>query len=667
MRKLALPDEVLLSVQKPARYLGNEANAVYKDRAQVDIRFAMCFPEVYEVGMSHLGIQILYDMFNRREDTWCERVYSPWLDLDKILRERKIPLFALESQDPVRDFDFLGITLQFELCYTNVLQVLDLSGIPLRAADRGLDLPVRGAAGSHAERNAAGGEDMPLRGTAGGESYPIVIGGGPCAYNPEPIAEFFDMFYIGEGEAVYDRLMELYKSMKRTGATRREFLVEAARRVPGIYVPSLYEVTYKEDGTIASFEPSVPGVPARVMKQTVKDLDTAPYPLRQLVPFIQITQDRAVVEIQRGCIRGCRFCQAGMIYRPNRERSLPVLKGYTDALVQNTGQDNFTLSSLSSSDYSCIKELVEYFVDTYGPRGTSLQLPSLRVDSLSLDVMAKLHDAKRGNLTFAPEAGSQRLRDVINKGLTEEEILDGAREAFRGGWKKVKLYFMLGLPTETPEDRRAIAELANKIAVAYFQEVPKEKRNGRCDITVSTSFFVPKAFTPLQWAPMYSPEEYLGFASTVYDGVQSVLNRRSIWYKYHEADGTVLEGLLARGDRRCSAVILEAYRLGAMYDAWLETWDYSRWLKACENTGVSMEFFALRERGLDEILPWDFIDIGVTKEFLAREWQRAHEAVVTPNCREKCSGCGAARFGCGVCKTERDLGGILSVEKSSER
>ena len=629
MRKLALPDDVLLSVQKPARYLGNEANAVYKDRAKTDIRFAMCFPDVYEVGMSHLGIQILYDMFNRREDTWCERVYSPWLDLDKILRERKIPLFALESQDPVRDMDFLGITLQFELCYTNVLQVLDLSGIPLRAAERGLDLP--------------------LRASSGDESYPIVIGGGPCAYNPEPVAEFFDMFYIGEGEVVYDRLLDLYKSMKRAGATRREFLVEAARQVPGIYVPSLYEVTYNEDGTIASFAPSVPGVPERVVKQTVKDLDTAPYPLRQLVPFIQITQDRAVVEIQRGCIRGCRFCQAGMIYRPNRERSLPVLKDYTDSLVQNTGQDNFTLSSLSSSDYSCIKELVEYFVDTYTPRGTSLQLPSLRVDSLSLDVMAKLHDAKRGNLTFAPEAGSQRLRDVINKGLTEEEILDGAREAFRGGWKKVKLYFMLGLPTETPEDRRAIAELANKIAVAYFQEVPKEKRNGRCDITVSTSFFVPKAFTPLQWAPMYSPSEYLSFASTVYDGVQSVLNRRSIWYKYHEADGTVLEGLLARGDRRCSAVILEAYRLGAMYDAWLETWDYSRWLKACENASVSMEFFALRARGLDEILPWDFIDVGVTKEFLVREWQRAQEAVLTPNCREQCSGCGAARFGCGVC------------------
>ena len=605
MRKLALPDDVLLGVQKPARYLGNEANAVYKDPGKVDIRFAMCFPEVYEVGMSHLGIQILYDMFNRREDTWCERVYSPWLDLDKIMRERKIPLFALESQDPIRDFDFLGITLQFELCYTNVLQILDLSGIPLKACDRD-------------------------------ESVPIVIGGGPCSYNPEPMAEFFDMFYIGEGEVVYDQLLDLYKSMKAAGKSRREFLIEAARQVPGIYVPSLYEVKYKEDGTIAN---------------------TAPYPLHQLVPFIQITQDRAVVEIQRGCIRGCRFCQAGMIYRPNREKSFDLLKRYTDELINNTGFDDFTLSSLSSSDYTCIKELVNYFVDTYGPRGTQLQLPSLRIDSFSLDVMARLQDARRGNLTFAPEAGSQRLRDVINKGLTEEEILFGAREAFRGGWKKVKLYFMLGLPTETPEDRREIAELANKIAVAYFQEVPKEKRNGRCDITVSTSFFVPKPFTPLQWAPMYTPEQYLEFAGTVYDGIQSVLNRRSIWYKYHEADGTVLEGLLARGDRRCSAVILEAYRLGAMYDAWIETWDYSRWLTACANTGVDMNFFALRERSVDEILPWDFIDIGVTKEFMIREWKRAQEGVITPNCREQCSGCGAARFGCGCCVTDRSSAG----------
>ena len=544
MRKLALPDDVLLRVQKPARYLGNEVNAVYKERG-IPIRFAMCFPDVYEVGMSHLGLQILYDMFNRRRDTWCERVYSPWLDLDKIMREQGIPLFALESQDPVRSFDFLGITLQFELCYTNVLQILDLSGIPLYAAQRD-------------------------------DTMPIVIGGGPCTYNPEPVAPFFDMFYIGEGEVQYDALLDLYKEMKAAGAGRKAFLRAAAEKIPGIYVPSLYDVTYGADGTISSFRPVQEGIPARVRKQAVQDLDKAPYPLRQLVPFMQVTQDRVVVEIQRGCIRGCRFCQAGMVYRPNRERSLETLKRFTDELVQNTGQDDINLSSLSSSDYTCIKELVNYIVDNYASKGTTLQLPSLRIDAFSLDVMQRLQEAKRGNLTFAPEAGSQRLRDVINKGITEEEILEGSREAFRGGWKKVKLYFMLGLPTETEEDRREISRLANKIAVAYFQEVPKEKRNGRCDITVSTSFFVPKPFTPFQWASMYTPEEYLTFAGTVYDEIQNVLNRRSIWYKYHEADGTVLEGFLARGDRRCAAVIAEAYRLGAMYDAWIETWDFSR-------------------------------------------------------------------------------------------
>ncbi|MDO5456620.1 MAG: TIGR03960 family B12-binding radical SAM protein, partial [Eubacteriales bacterium] len=540
------------------------------------------------------------------------------LDMDRIMRELGIPLFALESQDPIREFDFLGITLQFELCYTNVLQILDLSGIPLCAADRD-------------------------------DSMPIVIGGGPCTYNPEPVAPFFDMFYIGEGEVQYDALLDLYREMKEAGSGRQAFLLAAARQIPGIYVPSLYDVAYNGDGTIRSFTPNTEGVPARVRKQAVRDLDSAPYPLHQLVPFMQVTQDRVVVEIQRGCIRGCRFCQAGMVYRPNRERSLKTLKRFTDELVRNTGQDDINLSSLSSSDYTCIRELVNYIVDNYASKGTTLQLPSLRIDTFSLDVMQRLQEAKRGNLTFAPEAGSQRLRDVINKGITEEEILEGAREAFRGGWKKVKLYFMLGLPTETEEDRREIIRLANRIAVAYFQEVPKEKRNGRCDITVSTSFFVPKPFTPFQWAPMYTPEEYLSYASTVYDEIQNVLNRRSIWYKYHEADGTVLEGFLARGDRRCAAVIAEAYRLGALYDAWIETWDFSRWVQACQNTGVDMDFYALRARRVSEILPWDFIDIGVSRKFLEREWLRAQAGEITPNCREACSACGAAVFGSDLC------------------
>ena len=619
MRKLALSDDILLSVEKPARYIGGEPGAVMKDPEQVDIRFAMCFPDVYEIGMSHLGIQILYEMFNRREDTWCERVYSPWVDLDRILREKQIPLFALESQDPVREFDFLGITIQYEMCYTNILQILDLSGIPLHAADR----------------------------TA---RDPFVIGGGPCTYNPEPIAEFFDLFYIGEGETVYNELLEVYKRFKCSGsASSREAFLREASHIEGIYVPSLYEPSYHEDGTIASVTPLYPDVPEKVRKQIVMDLDTAPYPTSPLVPFIKVTQDRVTLEIQRGCIRGCRFCQAGMLYRPTRERSLDILKQYADEMLKNTGLDEISLSSLSSSDYTGIGDIVHYLIDEYAGKNINIQLPSLRIDAFSLDVMSRVQDVRKSSLTFAPEAGSQRLRDVINKGLTEEVILHGAREAFRGGWNKVKLYFMLGLPSEQEEDRKAIAHLANEIAAAYYDEVPKEKRAGKCQVTVSTSFFVPKPFTPFQWAPMYHPEAYLSFAKTVHSEVMQMLNRKSIRYMYHQADETVLEGIFARGDRKCSKVIEEAYRLGALYDAWTEFWSFDRWLKAFENTGIDMDFYTLRERPEDEVFPWDFIDIGVTKEFLKREWNRSKEETVTPNCRAACSGCGARIFGGGVC------------------
>jgi len=634
MRKLALPDELLLQVQKPARYLGNEMHAVYKDR-EIPVRFAMCFPDVYEIGMSHLGIQILYELFNRREDTWCERVFSPWTDMDRLLRDHHIPLFALESQDPVRDFDFLGFTLQFELCYSNILQVLDLSGIPLHAADR-------------TDRD------------------PIVIGGGPCAYNPEPVARFFDLFYIGEGETSYGELLDLYRDMKERGEGRKAFL-RAAARVPGIYVPSLYEVSYGEDGTIASFGPidffesigkketeaaPQPPIPRRIRKQVAAALDDpakAPYPTKPLIPFITVTQDRVAVELQRGCIRGCRFCQAGMIYRPNRERDLSTVQAYADSMLDSTGQDDILLSSLSSSDYSCIHEIVDYISDHREADRVKLQVPSLRIDAFSLDLMARVQDVRRSSLTFAPEAGSQRLRDVINKGLTEEEILNGAREAFRGGWNKVKLYFMLGLPTETDEDRVAISDLANKISAAYYEEVPKEKRNGRCQITVSTSFFVPKAFTPFQWAPMYRAGDYLGFAATVNHAIYAAHNHRSIRYSWHDAPMIYLEGVLARGDRRVADLIEEAYRLGALFDCWLETWDYARWEQAAANVGLDMDFFAVRERKKEEILPWDFIDIGVRRDFLWSEWEKAHRAQVTPNCREACSGCGAASYGCGVC------------------
>ena len=616
MRKLALDDEILLNIEKPARYIGGEVNSVMKDKDKVDIRFAMCFPDVYEIGMSHLGIQILYDMFNRREDTWCERVYSPWMDLDKILREKNIPLFALESQDPVRNFDFLGITIQFEMCYTNILQILDLSQIPLHASDRT-------------------------------EEDPFVIGGGPCTYNPEPLAEFFDIFYIGEGETVYDELLDAYREWKKTGGSRKDFLRQAAQ-IEGLYVPQFYNVTYHEDGTIESFLPNDPSAPERIRKQVVMEVTDAPYPMKPVVPFIKATQDRVVLEIQRGCIRGCRFCQAGMIYRPTRERRVETLKEYARAMLKNTGHEEISLSSLSSSDYSSLYELVTFLIDEFKDKGINISLPSLRIDAFSLDVMSKVQDIRKSSLTFAPEAGSQRMRDVINKGLTEEEILTGAGEAFEGGWTKVKLYFMLGLPTETEEDMQEIARLSDRVARRYY-EIPKDQRHGKCQITASSSFFVPKPFTPFQWASMYTAEEYDRRAHIVNEEFREQLNRKSLKYNWHDAQVTVLEGVMARGDRQVGAVIEEAYRLGCLFDSWTESFRNDLWMEAFRNTDVDISFYNQRERGKDEIFPWDFIDIGVSRSFLYREWERALNETVTPNCREKCSGCGAAGFGGGVC------------------
>ena len=622
MTKLALSDEILMQIDKPARYIGNELNAVKKDKADVDIRFAMCFPDVYEIGMSHLGIQILYDMFNKRSDTWCERVYSPWPDLHAIMKEQNIPLFGLESQEPLKDFDFIGITLQYEMCYTNILQILDLSQIPLLSKDRSND-------------------------------NPIVIGGGPCSYNPEPIADFFDIFYIGEGEVVYDNLLELYKEHKKGNYDRAAFLHEAAK-IPGLYVPSLYEVTYKEDNTIASFTPVYDDIPRTIKKQVEMQLSEAVYPEKPVVPFIKATQDRIVLEIQRGCIRGCRFCQAGMIYRPNREKRVSDLKEKARQMIRNTGYEEISLSSLSSSDYKELPELLDFLIDECKDQHINISLPSLRIDAFSLDVMSKVQDVKKSSLTFAPEAGSQRMRNVINKGLTVENILGGAEEAFKGGWNKVKLYFMLGLPTETEEDMRAIPELANDIAALYYDTVPKEQRNGKCQVTISTSFFVPKPFTPFQWAGMFSPEDYLGRAKIVNDHLKEQLNHKSIRYNWHEADVTVLEGLLARGDRRVAKAILYVYEHGGFFDAWREFFDYNRWLEAFEACGISIDFYALRERPLDEFLPWDFIDIGVTREFMIREWNQAHKETVTPNCRMRCSGCGAKEFHGGVCYEDKN-------------
>ena len=616
MRKSALSDEILLSVQNPARYIGGEVNMCVKDPEKVDIRFVMCFPDVYEIGMSHLGIQILYDMFNRREDIWCERVYSPWTDMDRVLREKKIPLFALESQDPVKDFDFLGITIQYEMCYTNILQILDLSHIPLEASGRT-------------------------------KEHPFVIGGGPCTYNPEPLAEFFDLFYIGEGETQYYHLMDVYKEWKKEGGSREDFLKRAAQ-VPGIYVPSLYEVSYEEDGTIKAMVPTCPEAPKRVKKQVVLDVTDTFYPKKPVVPFLKATQDRVVLEIQRGCIRGCRFCQAGMIYRPTRERDLSMLKEYAEEMLKHTGYEEISLSSLSSSDYSRLGELVDYLMDTCGPRKINISLPSLRIDAFSLDVMGKVQDVKKSSLTFAPEAGSQRLRDVINKGLTEEVILSGAGQAFEGGWNRVKLYFMLGLPTENEEDMKGIAWLAEKIAERYY-DVPKERRNGKCQIVVSTSFFVPKPFTPFQWARMCTKEEFLHRAYVVNHEIKEQKNKKSIKYNWHEADVTVLEGILARGDRRISAAIRRAYEKGCLFDSWSECFQNRLWMEAFEECGVDVDFYTTRERSMDEIFPWDFINIGVSRAFLEREWKLAHEGQVTQNCRQRCSGCGAAVYGGGVC------------------
>lgn len=616
MRKQALSDEILLKIEKPARYIGNEVNSVVKDLSNIDVRFAMCFPDVYEIGMSHLGIQILYDMFNQWEDVYCERVYSPWMDLDKIMREQDIPLFALESQDPIKDFDFLGITIQYEMCYTNILQVLELSKIPLESKERTWE-------------------------------HPIVIGGGPCSYNPEPLADFFDLFYMGEGETIYRRLLDLYKEHRAKNSSREEFLREAGK-LPGIYAPSMYEVSYNEDGTIAEFKPKYEDMPRTIKKEIVMDLTNTYYPEKPVVPFIKATQDRVVLEIQRGCIRGCRFCQAGMIYRPVRERDVEMLKDRAYKMLKNTGHEEISLSSLSSSDYSKLGELVNFLIDEFKGKGVNVSLPSLRIDAFSLDVMSKVQDVRKSSLTFAPEAGSQRMRDVINKGLTEDVIIKGAGLAFEAGWNRVKLYFMLGLPTETEEDIKGIAYLSEKIAERYY-EIPKSERNGKVQIVASSSFFVPKPFTPFQWASMNTKEEFLQKAHIVNDTVKEQLNRKSIKYNYHEADVTVLEGVLARGDRRVGKVILNAYRKGCLYDAWSETFQNDLWMEAFEEEGVDIMFYTKRERDLDEVLPWDFIDVGVSKEFFKREWQRAKNETVTPNCRMACQGCGAAAFGGGVC------------------
>lgn len=615
--KLALPDRILMNIEKPARYIGQEVNMAVKDINSVDVRVAMCFPDVYEIGMSYLGLQILYDLFNRYEDCYCERVFSPWPDLDKVMREENIKLFTLETQTPVCDMDWLGITIQYEMCYTNILQVIDLSGIPLLAKDR-------------------------KKGDA------IVIGGGPCTVNPEPVADFFDIIYVGEGEVSYRNLLDLYKQYKNSDMTREDFLHEASK-LPGIYSPSLYDVDYNEDGTVREIRPLREGVPEKIVWQDVLDFENAPYPMKPVIPYLKVTQDRVGLEIMRGCIRGCRFCQAGMIYRPTRQKNVDMLKKYAKEMLKNTGYEEINLSSLSSSDYDKLDELLTFLIEMRDNDHVNVSLPSLRVDAFSLDVMSKVQDIKKSSLTFACEAGTQRLRNVINKGLTEEYIMEGCRQAFVGGWDKVKLYFMLGLPTETEEDMLGIAELSQRISECFFDNVPKEQRNGRVMITASASYFVPKPFTPFQWASMIRPEEFTRRAHAVKDACNSMRNKKSIRFIYHDADISILEGVFARGDRRLSKVILRAYEKGAIYDAWSEFFKPAIYDEAFAECGIDPYFYTERTRPEDEVFPWDHIDVGVTRSFLLNEWRLSQQEKVTPNCREKCSGCGAAKYGGGVC------------------
>ena len=607
-------EELLLTVQKPGRYSGGEVNSVIKDKNKVDVRFAFCFPDTYEIGMSHLGMKILYSQFNARDDIWCERVFAPWVDFEQVLRENNIPLFALESRDSIKDFDIIGFTLQYELSYTNVLNMLSLAGVPLRSADR---------------KSLA----------------PLVVAGGPCACNPEPLAEFVDLFFLGDGEEVDLELIDLYKKYGKNG-DKQAFLREAAL-IPGVYVPSLYSVEYNEDATVKSITPSH-GAPAVIRKRIITDMDSSFYPEKFVVPYIEIVHDRAVQEIFRGCIRGCRFCQAGFIYRPVREKSPDVINRQAKALCDNTGYDEISLSSLSTSDYSEIEPLLNSMLEWTNKDNVSLSLPSLRVDNFSEELLQKIQAVRKSGLTFAPEAGTQRLRDVINKNVTEDEIMRTCRMAFEGGYTSVKLYFMLGLPTETDEDLRGITGLAQRI-VNEFYSMPNRPKGKSVNVTVSVSTFVPKPFTPFQFEPQVTIDEMRRRQQILRDSVTT----KKVTVNWHESTVSFLEGVFARGDRRLAQVIEKAVEKGCRFDGWDECFSLAKWLEAFEECGVDPAFYANRTRGFDEILPWEHIDYGVNKEFLIRENNAAHSAVTTPNCKQKCSACGAACFKGGICVEKR--------------
>lgn len=609
-------EELLLSVQKPGRYSGGELNSVMKDKNSVSVRFAFCFPDTYEIGMSHLGMKILYSQFNSREDIWCERVFAPWTDFEKVMRENDIPLFALESRDPIGEFDFVGFTLQYELSYTNLLYMLDLGRIPLRTRDR-----------------------MSW-------DYPVVVAGGPCASNPEPLAEFVDIFFLGEGEEVDLEVIDLYKECKAAGLSKSEFLRKAAQ-IEGVYVPSLYDFTYNEDGTIKSVK-SIDGAPETVKKRIIKNLDTVHYPDKFVVPFIDIVHDRAVEEIFRGCIRGCRFCQAGYLYRPVREKSPEVADRQAKAICESTGYDEVSLSSLSTSDYRGIEELLNRMLGWSEDCKVSLSLPSLRIDNFPKELLEKVQSVRKSSLTFAPEAGTQRLRDVINKNINEEEILSTCKMAFESGYTAVKLYFMMGLPTETDEDLKGIADLAQKIVDLYYSN-PDKKKGKPVSVSVSCATFVPKPFTPFEFEPQISLEEIERRQKFLLSCIRS----KKITLSWHNSYTSMLEGAFARGDRRLCDVLETAYNMGLHFDGWDEYFDPEKWVQAFQKCGVSYEFYVNRFRDFEEILPWDHLDYGVTKKFFINENKKAHEAVTTKNCRQECAACGAACYGEGVCFERR--------------
>ena len=604
-------DNVLPLVEKPARYTGGEFNAVYKNPEDVQIRFAFCFPDVYEIGMSHLGMKILYHLLNSREDTWCERVFAPWVDMEEQMRVNDIPLFALESMEAVTDFDFLGFTLQYEMSYSNIVNMLDLARVPLLAKDRE-------------------------------EGDPFVVMGGPCAYSAEAIAPFADFFQLGEGEEMMMECMDCYRQWKEKKLPRQEFL-RMVSMIEGIYVPSFYDIDYNDDGTVKAISTINDEVPKTVKKRVIEDLDKVYYPDRIIVPFVEIVHDRIMLEVFRGCIRGCRFCQAGMIYRPVREKNSATLLDCAAKLIDNTGYNEISMSSLSTSDYTQLPEFSEKLLEMTEDKKVSLSLPSLRLDSFSMELMNKVNKVRKSSLTFAPEAGTQRMRDVINKGITEDDLMTASKTAFEGGYSSIKLYFMIGLPYETIEDVCGIADLSKKVVRQYF-EVPKEKRSPGLRVSTSVSSFVPKAFTPFQWARQNTTEELREkqFA------LKGCMDDKRIKHNYHDAPVSVLEGVFARGDRRLADVLLTAHKKGIKFDGWSQFFSMEKWLEAFEECGIDPAFYT-RERSFDEVLPWDMIDIGVRKEFLISEAKKAEQGIVTPNCREKCSACGANCFKGGVC------------------